>query len=116
MGVTANAICPRARTAMTAGVFGADESGEEVDPLSPAHVAPLVAYLASPAAARINGQVFVVYGGMVALLAAPVVEQRFDAAGATWDLADLDKQVGSYFEDRDPAVCFAADSVMKLEV
>ena len=71
MGVTANAICPRARTAMTAGVFGADESGEEVDPLSPAHVAPLVAYLASPAAARINGQVFVVYGGMVALLAAP---------------------------------------------
>ncbi|WP_240916867.1 3-oxoacyl-ACP reductase [Nocardioides sp. HDW12B] len=116
MGVTANAICPRARTAMTAGVFGADESGAEVDPLSPAHVAPLVAYLASPAAARINGQVFVVYGGMVALLAAPVVEQRFDAAGATWDLADLDTQVGSYFEDRDPAVCFAADSVMKLEV
>ena len=55
-------------------------------------------------------------GGMVALLAAPVVEQRFDAAGATWDLADLDKQVGSYFEDRDPAVCFAADSGMKLEV
>ena len=24
----------------------------------------------------------------------PVVEQRFDASGATWDLADLDKQVG----------------------
>ena len=116
MGVTANAICPRARTAMTEGVFGAaDESGAEVDPLSPAHVAPLVAYLASPAAQRINGQVFVVYGGMVALLAAPVVEQRFDAAGATWDLADLDKQVGSYFEERDPAVCFAADSVMRLE-
>ena len=34
-----------------------------------------------PAAERITGQVFVVYGGMVALLAAPVVEQRFDAAG-----------------------------------
>jgi 3-oxoacyl-[acyl-carrier protein] reductase len=116
LGVTANAICPRARTAMTSGVFGDDESGEEVDPLSPGHVAPLVAYLASPAASRINGQVFVVYGGMVALLAAPVVEQRFDAAGPTWDPADLDKQVGSYFEERDPAVCFAADSVMRLEV
>ena len=117
MGVTANAVCPRARTAMTAEVFGSeDQSGAEVDPLSPAHVAPLVAYLASPAAQRINGQVFVVYGGMVALLAAPVVEQRFDAAGATWDLADLDKQVGSYFEDRDPSVCFAADSVMRIEL
>ena len=117
LGVTANAICPRARTAMTAGVFGSeDASGAEVDPLSPAHVAPLVAYLASPSAQRINGQVFVVYGGMVALLAAPVVAQRFDAAGATWDLADLDKQVGSYFEERDPSVCFAADSVMHLEL
>ena len=117
MGVTANAIAPRARTAMTAGVFGEeDTSGAEVDPMSPAHVAPLVADLASPAAARINGQLFVVYGGMVALIAAPVVEQRFDASGATWDLEDLDKQVGSFFADRDPSVCYAADSIMRIEL
>lgn len=116
MGVRANAICPRARTAMTAEVFGEDTSGREIDPYSPEHVAPLVAYLASPAAARITGQCFVVYGGMVALLAAPVVEQRFDATGAAWDLADLDQQVGHYFADRDPAVGFAADSVMQLTV
>jgi NAD(P)-dependent dehydrogenase (short-subunit alcohol dehydrogenase family) len=117
IGIRANAIAPRARTAMTSGVFGhSDDSGAAMDPLSPDHVAPLVAYLASPAADRINGQVFVVYGGMVALLAAPVVEQRFDKSGDRWDLADLDKQVGSYFTERDPAICFAADSVMKLEV
>jgi NAD(P)-dependent dehydrogenase (short-subunit alcohol dehydrogenase family) len=116
MGVRANAICPRARTAMTAEVFGEDDSGLAVDPYSPEHVAPLVAYLASPAAERITGQVFVVYGGMVALLAAPVVEQRFDASGDTWNFEDLAKQVGGYFEDRDPTVGFAADSVMQLTV
>ena len=116
MGVRANAICPRARTAMTAEVFGADTSGREVDPYSPEHVAPLVAYLASPAADAITGQVFVVYGGMVALLAAPVVEQRFDASGSLWDLEDLDKQLGGYFADRDPSLSFAADSVLKLTV
>jgi NAD(P)-dependent dehydrogenase (short-subunit alcohol dehydrogenase family) len=115
-GVRANAICPRARTAMTAQVFGEDDSGLEVDPYSPEHVAPVVAYLASPAAVNITGQVFVVYGGMVALVAAPVVEQRFDRSGTLWTLDDLDKQLGDYFEDRDPSVGFAADSIMKLTV
>ncbi len=115
-GVRANAICPRARTAMTAAVFGADESGLEVDPYSPEHVAPVVAWLASDAAARITGQVFVVYGGMVALVAAPVVEQRFDKAGGRWTADDLTQQLGGYFADRDPSVGFAADSIMKLTV
>ncbi|MGH3331338.1 MAG: 3-oxoacyl-ACP reductase [Nocardioidaceae bacterium] len=118
MGVRANAICPRARTAMTAEVFGAHDAAEagggSPDPLSPQHVAPLVAYLTSPAADRITGQVFVVYAGMVALLAAPVVEQRFDASAESWDLPDLDKQLGSYFGDRDPGTGFAADSVMSI--
>src|SRR6516225_431015 len=46
-GVRANAICPRARTAMTAGLMGPPPAGDAVDPLAPEHVAPLVVYLAS---------------------------------------------------------------------
>ncbi len=110
-GVRANAICPRARTAMTAQVFGAaPEDG--LDPLSPEHVAPLVVYLASPAAQTVSGQVFVVHGGMVALLAAPVVERRFDAD--LWTPAALAEQVGGYFADRDPTLSFAANDILKL--
>jgi 3-oxoacyl-[acyl-carrier protein] reductase len=118
IGVRANAICPRARTAMTADVFGPPDadtvSGSAVDPYSPDHVAPLVAYLASPAAARISGQVFVVYGGMVALLAAPVVDQRFDTEADVWSTEELDRTLGGFFDGRDPEISFAADSVLSL--
>jgi NAD(P)-dependent dehydrogenase (short-subunit alcohol dehydrogenase family) len=118
IGVRANAICPRARTAMTVGVFGEDVPQDGLDPLSVEHVAPLVAYLASPAAERISGQVFVAYGGMVALMAPPTVERRFDAAGGasepTWTLADLDASVGTYFADRDPGRTFACTDVLDL--
>ena len=113
-GVKANAICPRARTAMTAGVFGTEVPEGGVDPLSVDHVAPLVAYLASPAAEAVNGQVFVAYGGMVALVSAPGVEARFDAAGDTWSAQELDEVVGAHFAQRDPALSFSADAIAKL--
>ncbi|MER7080141.1 3-oxoacyl-ACP reductase [Saccharopolyspora kobensis] len=113
MGVRANAICPRARTAMTEEVFGpAPQDG--VDPLSTDHVAPLVAYLASPAAERISGQVFVVHSGMIALMAAPVVEQRFDTSGPLWTEDELAGTVGAYFADRDPERNFSAAELLSL--
>jgi NAD(P)-dependent dehydrogenase (short-subunit alcohol dehydrogenase family) len=112
-GVKANAICPRARTAMTAGVFGTEAPGEGIDPLSVDHVAPFVAYLASPAAAEISGQVFVVHGGMVALLRPPSVEQRFDTTSGTWTADELAERVGGYFDDREGGM-FAAHEILSL--
>jgi 3-oxoacyl-[acyl-carrier protein] reductase len=112
-GVRVNAICPRARTAMTEAVFGAAPQ-DAADPLSVDHVAPFVAYLASPAAETISGQVFVVYGAMVALIGPPSVEQRFDSAQGTWSLDELGERVGGYFADRDPARTFACTEVLTL--
>ncbi|MFT4201233.1 3-oxoacyl-ACP reductase [Gordonia sp. (in: high G+C Gram-positive bacteria)] len=109
-GVTANAICPRARTAMTADVFGdAPEGG--VDPLSPEHVVKLVTYLAGPSASAVNGQLFVVYGPKVTLMAAPEIAEVFAADGDDWSTDELDKTLTSYFEARDPKVTFAASSL-----
>ncbi len=78
-GVRANAICPRARTAMTAGLMGPPPAGS-VDPLAPEHVAPLVVYLASPAGEAINGEVFVVHGGVAAVMEPPRMRAVFTAA------------------------------------
>ncbi len=109
-GVRANAIAPRARTAMTAGVFGdAPELAEgAVDPLSPEHVVNLVRFLASPAAEGVNGQLFIVYGPTVTLLAAPTAEKQFSADGDAWDPSALSATLQNYFADRDPDKGFSA--------
>jgi NAD(P)-dependent dehydrogenase (short-subunit alcohol dehydrogenase family) len=113
-GVCANAICPRARTAMTADVFGAAPDIEEgqIDPLSPEHVVTLVGFLASPAAADVNGQVFIVYGPQVMLVSAPSLEQRFSADGSVWDPAQLSSTLQNYFAGRDPERNFSATGLM----
>src|SRR6266508_6367382 len=69
-GVTVNAIAPRARTRMTEGTFeGFGASGEAgFDEMHPDNIAPLIGFLASPAAAEVSGQVFMVWGGTVTRL------------------------------------------------
>jgi len=77
-GVQANVICPRARTGMTADLMGGPPD-EAVDPLAPEHVAPLVVYLSGPAEG-INGEVFVVHGGVAAVMQPARIRATFLAA------------------------------------
>jgi 3-oxoacyl-[acyl-carrier protein] reductase len=114
-GVCANAICPRARTAMTADVFGAapDVEAGDIDPLSPEHVVSLVTFLSSPAAAEVNGQVFIVYGPRVTLVSAPTAEQKFSADGPAWEPAELSNTLKQYFAGRDPERNFSAVALME---
>ncbi|WP_018178344.1 3-oxoacyl-ACP reductase [Jongsikchunia kroppenstedtii] len=110
-GVRANAICPRARTAMTENVFG-DAPTDGIDPLSTDHVVTLVQYLASPESANVTGQVFVVYGPQVTLMAAPTVAQRFAADGDAWDREALSDALTSYFSERDLEEGFSAKAAL----
>ncbi|MFH8466086.1 3-oxoacyl-ACP reductase [Streptomyces sp. NPDC017991] len=126
-GVTANVICPRARTRMTADVFaGFLEPGEgqdqdagvrrdQLDPLAPEHVAPLVGYLASPAAARVNGQLLVVHGGMVAVVERPRVAAKFDTKQDAFTYDELDALLTPHYADRPPGETFAAAEVLGLK-
>jgi NAD(P)-dependent dehydrogenase (short-subunit alcohol dehydrogenase family) len=113
-GVRANAIAPRARTAMTADVFGdsPELSEGQIDPLSPEHVVNLVRFLASPASQDVNGQLFIVYGPTVTLVAAPTAEHRFSAESDAWDASALSKTLQNYFAGRDPERNFSATALM----
>jgi 3-oxoacyl-[acyl-carrier protein] reductase len=110
-GVRANAICPRARTAMTESVF-APAPVDGPDPMTVDQVTPLVVYLAGPRADNVTGQVFVVYGGTVQLMAAPTVERTFASTNPAWSDDDVADQLSGYFADRDPARGFAAMELM----
>ncbi|MEU6390391.1 3-oxoacyl-ACP reductase [Streptomyces sp. NPDC046939] len=114
-GVTANVICPRARTRMTEDVFaGSAAPGDGLDPLAPEHVAPLVGYLASPAAAHVNGQLLVVHGGMVAIVERPRVRAKFDTAKEAFTYEELDALLTPHYRERPPAETFAAAEVLAL--
>jgi NAD(P)-dependent dehydrogenase (short-subunit alcohol dehydrogenase family) len=102
-GVRANAICPRARTAML-GDMMSPPPDEGPDPIAPEHVTPLVTYLASPAAERINGEVFVVHGGVAAVLNPPSIRTVFRAAtpDGMWTLASIHEALDPEFAGHSP--------------
>jgi 3-oxoacyl-[acyl-carrier protein] reductase len=106
---------------MTAELMGPAPSGG-VDPLAPEHVAPLVVYLAGPAAETINGEVFVVHGGVAAVMDPPRVRSVFRAAGTPDGMWTLDAVAaalgpafgGGAFGDRAPSVGFLCEDTLEL--
>ncbi len=114
-GVRANAICPRARTAMTADLMGPAPAGA-ADPLAPEHVAPLVVYLAGPAAETINGEVFVVHGGVAAVMDPPRVRTVFRAStpDGMWTLDSVHAALGPAFGDAAPSAGFLCEDTLAL--
>jgi NAD(P)-dependent dehydrogenase (short-subunit alcohol dehydrogenase family) len=112
-GVRANAICPRARTSMTADLMGTAPEG--TDPLAPEHVAPLVTYLAGPGGAAINGEVFVVHGGVAAVMDPPRVREVFWARdGDMWTLDSVAEMIGPSFSGDGLAAGFACEDTLSL--
>lgn len=117
-GVLANAICPRARTDMTAGLMGAPPEGA-VDPLAPEHVAPLVVYLSSPAASGITGEVFVVHGGVAAVMEPPRIRTVFLAsehgsADGMWSPGAVASALAPMTASGPPSPGFAAEDTLAL--
>jgi 3-oxoacyl-[acyl-carrier protein] reductase len=115
-GVRANAICPRARTAMLAGLVSPPPA-DGPDPLDPEHVTPLVTYLASPAAERINGEVFVVHGGVAAVMNPPSIRAVFraDTPDGMWTLPAVHDALAGAFADGSPdSPGFACTETMDL--
>ncbi|MDX6285144.1 MAG: hypothetical protein QOG53_629 [Frankiales bacterium] len=105
-GVTANAIAPRARTRMTENTFsefGAADA-DKFDVFDPENVSPLVAWLASPSAANVSGQTFIVWGAEITLAQGWTPVARIDAGGKAWTVDDLADKGMDLFKGRDPGV------------
>ncbi len=131
-GVTANAVAPRAATRMLdtipeVGKAKMAETGFWPKPgermWEPEDVAPFVAYLASDYAAPVNGQVFLVYGGTVALMTQPrrlrtvfkpVDDSGSSSAAGRWTLDELDKLVRPRLLDDDPPQAVPATSAVPV--
>ena len=112
-GVRANAIAPRARTAMTEATFPPAPEGDEVDPWAIEHIAPVVVWLGTRGADHVNGNLFVVYGGKVGVIKAPSLDRSFGAAGETWTVDELASSVGAYLGDGERHT-FAVGNDLKL--
>ena len=100
-GVTANSIAPRANTRMTSDIpsaasqiraaqgVAAIEGEDDLESANPDDVAPFTVFLASDYADHVNGQTFLVYGGIVSLMSQPRPERSIFNGEERWSLERL---------------------------
>lgn len=105
-GVTVNAIAPRALTRMTEDLMGdvTPDDPDAFNPLAPANVSPVVAWLASDAASDVSGQLFIVWGDEVQLVQPHTVVGTVKAGDRRFEPDELTPRMKELFGDRDRGV------------
>ena len=100
-GITANAICPIARTRMTEEVFGDMMKRPEdgFDAMDAANVSPLVAWLCSEDSGDITGRVFEVAGDYIQVFDGWRHSAKATAGGRRFDSAEVGAAVRSVVEE-----------------
>lgn len=95
-GVTCNAIRPTAGTRLTLSdemrKVTPKETIEKWEAQVPEDISPLIVWLASDAAANVNGRTFRVVTGEIGLYTEPVLEKKINATGP-WTIDDLFKRM-----------------------
>jgi NAD(P)-dependent dehydrogenase (short-subunit alcohol dehydrogenase family) len=105
VGVTVNAIAPRARTRMTEDLSRySDRDRGDFDDRAPEHVSPVVVWLASPEAADVSGQVFTVRGSLVGIAHGWEPGPIIDAGNRAWTAEELVTATRKLFEKQGPGL------------
>ncbi len=106
-GITANAIAPSARTNMTMSVevmaqrMARPKDGS-FDYFAPENVSSLVAWLASPAGAKVSGRVFEADGGRICICDGWRTTEGVDK-GARWEPAEVGEAIDQLLAKEVPA-------------
>jgi 3-oxoacyl-[acyl-carrier protein] reductase len=111
--ITVNCIAPRARTQMNEMMdrFAKPDTG--FDPYDPAHVSPMVVWLAGDDAGDVNGQTFIVTGDEVHRMAQPEVAASITAGDARWTPESISAQRDTLFGDESPSLSPWAGPAMR---
>ncbi|MCU1456273.1 MAG: putative short chain dehydrogenase [Actinomycetia bacterium] len=104
-GVRVNAIAPIAFTRMTEPLWGDDLFTEERrNEMSPEGVAAVVAWLASPRADAVNGQILGVHGAECFIWESWRPTNRVRTDGGPWTIEQLDATADDLFAGRDRGI------------